>query len=115
MTSYVQTYIQRDVRLLRNITSLGDFTRFVMLCATRAGQLINREDMARAIGVDTKIIQAWFGILESSYIIYLLPQWYNNMNKMIVTDTTLYFYDQGLICTLLGVHSQSACAGHQSF
>src|SRR3546814_965819 len=84
MTSYVQTYIQRDVRLLRNITSLGDFTRFVMLCATRAGQLINREDMARAIGADTKTIQAWLGILESSYIIYLLQPWYNNMNKRIV-------------------------------
>ena len=67
MASYVQTYVQRDIRLLRNITNLGDFNRFISLCANRAGQLINREDMARSIGVDTKTIQAWLSVLESSY------------------------------------------------
>ncbi|WP_158640516.1 ATP-binding protein [Anseongella ginsenosidimutans] len=115
MSSYVQTYIQRDVRLLRNITNLGDFTRFIMLCATRAGQLINREEMARAIGVDTKTIQAWLGILESSYIIYLLQPWYNNMNKRIVKSPKLYFYDTGLLCHLLGIQSQAALSNHQYY
>src|SRR3546814_16199765 len=108
MTSYCQTYSQRDLRVLRKITSLGDFTRFVMLCATRAVQLINREDMARAIGVDTKTIQAWLGVLESSYIIYLLQPWYNNMNKRIVKAPKLYFYDTGLLCHFLGVNSPAA-------
>lgn len=115
MSSYVQTYLQRDVRLLRNITNLGDFTRFIMLCATHAGQLINRESMARAIGVDTKTIQAWLGILESSYIVYLLQPWYNNLNKRIVKSPKLYFYDTGLLCHLLGIGSQAALAKHPHY
>ena len=98
MASYVQTYVQRDVRLLQNITNLGDFNRFISICATRAGQLINREEMARSIGVDTKTIQAWLSVLESSYIIYLLQPWYNNLNKRIVKTPKLYFYDTGILC-----------------
>jgi uncharacterized protein len=112
MASYVQTYVQRDVRLLRNITNLGDFNRFILLCANRAGQLINREEMARSIGVDTKTIQAWLSVLESSYIIYLLQPWYNNLNKRIVKTPKLFFYDTGLLCYLLGISTQSALEKH---
>jgi len=112
MASYVQTYVQRDVRLLRNITNLGDFNRFISLCANRAGQLINREEMARSIGVDTKTIQAWLSVLESSYIIYLLQPWYNNLNKRIIKTPKLYFYDTGLLCYLLGITSQSGLEKH---
>ena len=112
MASYVQTYVQRDVRLLRNITNLGDFNRFISLCANRAGQLINREEMARSIGVDTKTIQAWLSVLESSYIIYLLQPWYNNLNKRIIKTPKLYFYDTGLLCYLLGITSLSGLEKH---
>jgi predicted AAA+ superfamily ATPase len=72
MPSYLQTYVQRDVRLIRNITDLGQFTRFIMLLANYAGQIINREEIGRSIGIDNKTVQAWLAILESSYIIYLL-------------------------------------------
>jgi predicted AAA+ superfamily ATPase len=112
MASYVQTYVQRDVRLLRNITNLGDFNRFISICANSAGQLINREEMARSIGVDTKTIQAWLSVLESSYIIYLLQPWYNNLNKRIIKTPKLYFYDTGLLCYLLGITSQSGLEKH---
>ncbi|HEY5464774.1 MAG TPA: ATP-binding protein [Hanamia sp.] len=115
MASYVQTYVQRDVRLLRNITNLGDFNRFISLCANRAGQLINREEMARSIGVDTKTIQAWLSVLESSYIIYLLQPWYNNLNKRIIKTPKLFFYDTGLLCYLLGITSQSALEKHSLY
>ena len=115
MASYVQTYVQRDVRLLRNITNLGDFNRFISLCANRAGQLINREEMARSIGVDTKTIQAWLSVLESSYIIYLLQPWYNNLNKRIIKTPKLYFYDTGLLCYLLGITSQSLLEKHSMY
>jgi predicted AAA+ superfamily ATPase len=115
MASYVQTYVQRDVRLLRNITNLGDFNRFILLCANRAGQLINREEMARSIGVDTKTIQAWLSVLESSYIIYLLQPWYNNLNKRIIKTPKLFFYDTGLLCYLLGITSQSALEKHSLY
>lgn len=115
MASYVQTYVQRDVRLLRNISNLGDFNRFISICAARAGQLINREEMARSIGVDTKTIQAWLSVLESSYIIYLLQPWYNNLNKRIVKTPKLYFYDTGMLCYLLGIASQSALEKHAMY
>ncbi len=115
MASYVQTYVQRDVRLLRNIANLGDFNRFISLCANRAGQLINREEMARSIGVDTKTIQAWLSVLESSYIIYLLQPWYNNLNKRIVKAPKLFFYDTGLLCYLLGITTQSALEKHSFY
>jgi len=115
MASYVQTYVQRDVRLLRNITNLGDFNRFISICANRSGQLINREEMARTIGVDTKTIQAWLSVLESSYIIYLLQPWYNNLNKRIIKTPKLYFYDTGLLCYLLGITSQSSLESHSMY
>ena len=115
MASYVQTYVQRDVRLLRNIVNLGDFNRFISICANRSGQLINREEMARTIGVDTKTIQAWLSVLESSYIIYLLQPWYKNLNKRIVKTPKLYFYDTGLLCYLLGITSQSTLDKHSMY
>lgn len=115
MASYVQTYVQRDVRLLRNITNLADFNRFVFLCADRAGQLVNREDMARSIGVDTKTIRAWLGVLENSYVIQLLQPWYNNFNKRIVKSPKLYFHDTGLLCYLLGISDQKTLTAHPHY
>lgn len=103
LNSYVQTYVQRDVRLLRNITNLGAFTRFISLCANYAGQIINRDDLGRQTGVDTKTVLAWLGLLESSYVVYQLQPWHNNMNKRIIKSPKLYFYDTGLLCHLLGI------------
>ncbi len=107
MNSYVQTYVQRDVRLLRNITNLAAFTRFIYLCANYAGQILNRDDLAKKTGVDTKTILAWLGLLENSYIIYQLQPWYNNLNKRIVKSPKLYFYDTGLLCFLLGIKTEA--------
>lgn len=115
MNAYLQTYVQRDVRLLRNITNLGAFTRFISLCANRAGQLINREELARAIGVDTKTIQSWLSVLESSYIIYTLQPWYNNMNKRIIKSPKLFFYDTGLLCYLLAISNRAALEKHNMY
>lgn len=115
MASYVQTYVQRDVRLIRNITNLGQFNRFIMLCANYAGQIINRNEIGRAIGIDNKTVQSWLGLLESSYIIYQLQPWYNNLNKRIVKSPKLYFYDTGLLCYLLGIHSEAALAKHPQY
>ena len=115
MGSYVQTYVQRDVRLLRNITNLALFNRFIYLCANCAGQIINRDDLAKKTGVDTKTILAWLGLLESSYIIFQLQPWYNNLNKRIIKSPKLYFYDSGLLCYLLGIKSESVLKKHHSY
>jgi uncharacterized protein len=108
MQSYVQTYLQKDVRLLRNITNLASFNRFIAICAHYAGQVINRDEIAKQVGVDTKTILAWLGVLESSYIIFLLQPWYNNLNKRVIKSPKLYFIDTGLLCHLRGINSVSA-------
>jgi uncharacterized protein len=115
LNSYLQTYVQRDVRLLRNITNLAAFSRFIYLCASYAGQIVNRDDLAAKTGVDTKTILAWLGLLENSYIIYLMQPWYNNMNKRIVKSPKLYFYDTGLLCHLLGLKSITSLQKNSSY
>ncbi len=115
MQSYVQTYLQRDVRLLRNITNLAAFNRFIFITAHYAGQIINRDEIAKQVGVDTKTILAWLGILENSYIIYLLQPWYNNLNKRIIKSPKLYFVDTGLLCHLLGINSMTALRKHDKY
>ncbi|MBN8651650.1 MAG: ATP-binding protein [Cytophagales bacterium] len=115
MAAYFQTYVQRDVRLLRNITNLPAFSRFVRLCAGYAGQIINKDALAKATGVDAKTVQAWLGLLESSYIIYLLQPYHNNLNKRIVKSPKLYFCDTGLLCYLLGFTSQRAMVSSDKY
>jgi predicted AAA+ superfamily ATPase len=115
MSSYVQTYIQRDVRLLRNISNLGVFTKFVQLCATYAGQIVNKDAISKAIGVDAKTVQSWLAVLESSYIIYLLQPYHNNLSKRIVKSPKLYFYDTGMLAYLLNIHSESGLAKHEKY
>lgn len=115
MNSYVQTYVQRDVRLLRNITNLATFNRFIYLCANYAGQLMNRDDLAQKTGVDTKTILAWLGLLENSYIIFQLQPWHNNMNKRIIKSPKLYFYDTGLLCHLLGTKTETGLQKHSAY
>ncbi len=113
--SYIQTYVQRDVRLLRNITNLAAFNRFVTICAHYAGQIINRDEIARQVGVDTKTVLAWLGLLENSYIIFLLQPWYNNLNKRVIKSPKLYFIDTGLLCSLLGINSITALKKHDKY
>jgi len=108
LSSYLQTYVQRDVRLLKNISNLATFNRFIYLCANYAGQILNRDDLARQTGVDSKTILSWLGLLENSYITYTLQPWYNNMNKRIVKSPKLFFYDTGLLCHLLGIKTLTA-------
>lgn len=115
LKSYVQTYVQRDVRLIRNISNLALFTRFIYLCATHAGQILNRDELARQTGVDTKTVLSWLGLLENSYIIYLLQPWHNNLNKRIVKSPKLYFYDTGLLCHLLGLKSVAALKASRQY
>ncbi len=115
MNGYMQTYLLKDVRQLRNISNLSAFTKLIYLCANYAGQLLNKDELAKAVGVDAKTIQAWLGVLESSYIIFLLQPWYNNLNKRIVKSPKLYFYDTGLLCYLLGITNQTNLLKHNRY
>lgn len=110
--NYMRTYIERDVRQLKNITDLVVFERFVKLLAGRSGQELNSSALAVECGVDVKTIQSWIGILESSFIIYLLKPHHRNFNKTLVKRPKLYFYDTALVCWLLGIQTAKQLSTH---
>ena len=103
--NYVTTYIEKDVRQIKNITDLIVFERFMKLLAGRSGQELINSALAVETGVDVKTIQSWIGILESSFIIYLLKPHFKNFNKTIVKRPKVYFYDTALVCYLLGIRN----------
>ncbi len=110
--NYIRTYIDRDVRQIKNITELNIFERFMRLLAGRTGQELNLTALANETGVDTKTIQSWISVLESSFIIYLLKPHFRNFNKTIVKRPKLYFYDTGIVCSLLGINSENQLNTH---
>jgi predicted AAA+ superfamily ATPase len=110
--NYINTYVERDVRQLKNITDLALFMKFVKLCAGRCGQILNMQSLGNDCGIDGKTVQAWLHILQSSYIIYLLRPYYNNFNKRIIKAPKLYFYDTAVNCSLLGIQSLKELSLH---
>ena len=103
--SYIKTYIDRDVRILRNINDYSAFTRFLKLCAGRCSQILNVTALAEDAGITRKTAEAWLSVLEASYIIYLLKPYYKNFGKRIIKNPKIYFYDTGLVSSLLGITS----------
>ncbi|MDP3927583.1 MAG: ATP-binding protein [Bacteroidota bacterium] len=103
--NYIRTYIEKDVRQIKNISDLIVFEKFVRLLAGRTGQELNNLSLSNEIGVDVKTIQSWIGVLESSFIIYLLKPHYKNFNKTIIKRPKLYFYDTSIVCSLLGIQT----------
>jgi predicted AAA+ superfamily ATPase len=106
--NYIRTYIERDVRQLKNIDNLLVFEKFLRIIAGRVGQMINLSAISVETGVDAKTIESWLGVLESSYIIFRLPPYHPNFNKRVIKTTKLYFYDTGVLCYLLGIKSKTA-------
>lgn len=102
---YIQTYLERDVRTLKNIGNMTDFLRFTQLCAGRIGQLLNLSSLANDCSISVSPASAWLSILETSYICYTLRPDHTNYTKRLVKTPKLYFYDTGLACALLGIRS----------
>jgi len=100
--SYIQTYIERDVRSLTRLGDLTTFQKFLKVVAARTGQLVNYADMARDVDVDQKTIKAWISILETSGLIFLLQPFYTNLTNRVIKTPKLYFLDTGLCCYLTG-------------
>jgi predicted AAA+ superfamily ATPase len=110
--NYIRTYVERDVRLLKNITDLITFERFLRLCAGRVGQLLNMSSMAVEIGIDVKTVASWISVLETSFIVFRLHPWHESFNKRVVKMPKLYFYDTGLAVALLGVENERQLVMH---
>lgn len=101
--SYVNSYLERDIRQLVNVDNLIPFQQFMQLCAGRMGQPLNIADIATNCGVEQKTIRRWLSILEACYIIFFVGQYKNNFNRRVTARPKMYFYDTGLVCSLLDI------------
>jgi len=110
--AYITTYVERDVRQLLNVRNLAAFQRFVGLCAGSVGQLLNTSRMAADCGVNHTTARAWLGILEASFIVFLLAPHHRNFRKRIVKTPKLYFHDTGLAARLLGIEEAKQLQTH---
>lgn len=103
--SYIKTYLERDVRDLLNVKNMIQFNTFLRLCAGRIGSVFNAMELANEVGVTAKTIQSWLSTLTASYVVYLLPPYFENSRKRLTKSPKLYFCDTGLACSLLGIET----------
>lgn len=102
---YYNTYLQRDIMQVMNVKNLDQFRRFVVLCASRVGTESNAQAISNEIGVSIPTVQSWLNVLEASYISFHILPFYRNIGKRLVKKPKLYFFDTGLVCYLLGIHT----------
>lgn len=112
---YLSTYVERDVRQIKNVGDLSIFQKFLQLLAGRVGQLVNFSSLANDVGVNYKTIKSWLNILEASYIVYSLQPYYENFGKRVTKSPKIYFYDTGLLCHLLKINSVNKLETHYAY
>ena len=110
LADYFATYVERDLRQLAAVQDLQRFERFVRLCAGRTGQLLNLNSLGNDAGISHVTARAWIDLLQTSYIVHLLPPWFTNTGKRLIKAPKLYFYDVGLACWLLGLRTAEQVA-----
>jgi uncharacterized protein len=106
-SSYIQTYLERDVRAVTNVRSLATFRRFLAMLASRHGQILNKTDLAAPLGVSVPTIGDWLHVLEITGQIMLVPPYFENFGKRLVKSPKVYLGDSGLACYLLGIVTQA--------
>jgi uncharacterized protein len=111
-SNYVSTYVERDVRLLKNISNLSLFLKFIRLCAGRTGSVLNLNSLANDCGIDQKTATHWLTVLQASFVVYLLKPFHNNYNKRLIKSPKLYFIDTGLACFLSGIENAKQLTNH---
>ncbi len=109
---FINTYLERDVRLLSNIRNLAQFQRFLVICASRTGRIINKENISNEAGISAKTVEDWLSILEASFLIYRLQPYFKNIKKRIIKSPKLYFLDVGLVSYLLGIQNFKQLTAH---
>jgi hypothetical protein len=105
-SSYLDTYLTRDVRDISEIGDIRDFRRFIQMLATRVSQLLNMSDIGRDLGISVPTVKRWISVLEASYIVFLLPPYHKNLGKRIIKSPKIYFYDTGLVSYLTGIRDK---------
>lgn len=104
--NYISTYIEKDIRQIKQITKIDDFLKFVRILAGRTGQELNTNSIGDECGVSHNTIKEWISVLEASFLIYKLKPFHKNYNKRIVKNPKIYFTDTGLVCSLLGIRKK---------
>lgn len=110
--SYIQTYIERDVRTLKQITDLSLFQKFLQLCAGRIGQLLDLTSIGNDCGITAHTVRSWLSVLEATYIVFLLHPHYKNFSKRVIKTPKIYFYDSAVACRLLSIQSMKDLPTH---
>ncbi len=110
--NYIQTYLEKDVREIINVKNLLTFKRFLSLCAGRHGQLLDVSSLANDCGIARQTVNEWLSVLEASFLVYLLPSSHKNFNKRLIKSPKLYFYDTGLVCSLLRIETPEQLQMH---
>jgi hypothetical protein len=109
-SSYVQTYLERDVRAVTNVKDLSTFRRFLALVASRHGQVLNKTALAAPLGVSVPTISQWLSVLETTAQVLIVPPFYDNLGKRLIKSPKLYLADSGLACHLLGIDTAAELA-----
>ncbi len=104
-SAYLSTYLERDLRAMRNIHDLGQFQRYMILLAARSGQLLNLNEIGKECGISQTTAKDWLTLLQATSIIYLLEPYARNLTKRVVKTPKLYFVDTGLLCYLLRIET----------
>jgi len=113
--NYLATYVRRDITQLVNIQNLSQFNKFLKLCAQRAGQLLNYNDLAKDTGISHSTARNWLSLLETSYVIFQLSPYHKSYNKRLIKSPKIYFYDTGLLCHLLNIKPDQFNKTHKLF
>ncbi len=106
--SYLQTYLERDVRSISAVQDLSKFRRFMALLATRHASVLNKTDLAAPLGMSVPGITNWLDILEATGLVMLVPSYFENFGKRLIKSPKLYWVDSGLVCHLLNIESEAA-------
>lgn len=112
LSFYLSTYVERDIRSLLHIKDLSTFERFLKICATQIGQLVNYTAIANDCGIDQKTVKSWLSVLEASFIIFQVQPHFQNFRKRLTKSSKLYFYDVGLASYLLGIDNPAHVVTH---
>jgi predicted AAA+ superfamily ATPase len=110
--SYIQTYIERDVRHIKQIPDLSLFQKFLKLCAGRVGQLLDLTSIGNDCGITANTVRSWLSVLEATYVIFLLQPHHKNFSKRLIKSPKLYFYDTAIACHLLSISSPKDISTH---
>ncbi|MGO8693160.1 MAG: ATP-binding protein [Rectinemataceae bacterium] len=109
---YLATYVERDLRLVKNVSDLSAFRRFLDLCAGRAGQLLNLSALSADAGIAVNTVKAWLSLIEAAWLVFRLPPWHENITSRLVKSPKLYWHDTSLLCRLLGLRSPEDLRSH---